>query len=814
MSAFLQDLRFALRRISNDRGSTAVAVAVLSLGIGANAAIFSVMDAALLRELPYKDPGHLVFLWENKLSSGMQQHRVSVADYQDFVSKNQVLDQVGAISSRFAVLTTGETPERIEMAAVSPAILDLLKMKPVLGRSFAADEDQPDKNHVAILSAGLWQRRFGADPNILGKALVLDGGSFTIVGVAPPGFRMVVGSSELWIPFTPAPAELLPEHRGDRVANMVVLGHLRPGISLDRAQSEMRMIAKDLAQEYPDTNAGYSVDLVPLREQLIGDIRPTLWMLMAAVVAVLLIACVNVAHLQLARAGAREREIAVRTALGANTAQLVRQLLTESVVLALIAGLFGLLLAYWGIWILAKVAPMGFQQIDGIAIDWRVLLFTLGVSVVTGIGFGLVPALSSTRSNLNLVLRSGGRGGTAGRTRSRLGDVLMVCEVASSAALLIGAGLLIRSLLYLQDVDPGFQPNHVLTMQLSLPPSRYPGLKVGLFYEQLLNRVSRLPGVQAAGLCRFLPLSGNDASLNFQIEGQPRLSAADQPRAKYRVASEGYFSALGIPLVRGRLFDSRDNQSTPKVVIINQTAARRYWPGENPIGRRILSGLDDRQWSTIIGVIGDVKHSGLDLDTKPETYYHYLQIPPETMSLAEGTMGLAIRTSTDPKAIASGVRAELRLLDPAQPIFDVRTMQQLLSDSIAQPRFRTFLIAAFAGLALVLSALGLYGVVAYSVSQRMTELGIRVALGAQPSALLKFVLFRCAGLAAIGLACGVVISLAGSHIVSSFLYGVKPADPITLGLVSLIILFVAAAAGLGPALKAAKVDPAITLRAE
>jgi putative ABC transport system permease protein len=821
MSALTQDLRYALRTFSNSPGATAVAVVVLSLGIGANAAIFSVTSALLLRSLPYKDPDHLVFIWETKLSKGMRHERLSPADFKDFLSQNQVLDQMGAIRSQSSVVIAGETPERIETAAVSPVIFDLLAMKPARGRSFAPDEDQPEKNHVAILSNGLWRRRFGQDPNILGKTFFLDGGAFTVVGVARSDFRVPASQSELWIPYTPKPSELLPENRVHRVPNMLVLAHLRPGISLNRAQSELRMIADGLAREYPDTNAGYSVDLVPLRGQLVGDIRPTLWMLMAAVLAVLLIACVNVAHLLLARAGAREKEIAVRTALGANPARLVRQLLTESVVLALMAGLFGLLLAYWGVWILEKFAPAGLPQAGQIAsgeltLDWRVLIFTLGVSIFTGIAFGLAPALSCARSNLNLVLRSGGRGGTGGRARSRLRDVLMVCEVACSAALLVGAGLLLRSLLHLQEVNPGFRVDHILTMQLSLPPGRYSGLKVGLFYQQLLDRVARLPGVQEAGICRFLPLSGNDASLNFQIEGQPPLSDADQPRAKFRTASGGYFEALGIPLIRGRLFDSRDDQHTPKVAIVNETAARRYWPGDDPVGKRILSGMDEEQrsWSTIIGVVGDVKHSGLDAGVNPETYYHYLQVPPETVNIAEGTMALAIRTSANPDATASAVRQELRLLDPSQPVFSVQTMQHLLSNSIAQPRFRTFFVSVFAGLALILVALGLYGVVAYSVSQRITELGIRVALGAQPANILGLVLFRVAGLAAIGLAIGIGISLAGGRIISKFLFGVQPTDPITLGLVCLVILLVALTASLVPSLRAARVDPVITLRAE
>lgn len=817
MSVLWQDFRYSLRTFSNNPGSTLVAIAVLGLGIGANAAIFSVTNAILFRALPYKNADRLVFVWESKPSKGMHQERVSPADFKDLRDQNQALDDLGAIRSQSSVLISGETPERIETAAISPVVFHLLGMQPLLGRPFAPNEDQPDKNHVTVLSAGLWDRRFGHDPNILGTKVVVDGASFTVVGVAPAGFRIPGSPSELWIPYSPTPDDLA--NRGDRFLN--VLGALRPGSSLAVAQSQLQSVAAVLAREQPESNEGYSVELVPLREELVGDIRPTLWMLMAAVVAVLLIACVNVAHLLLARAGSREKEIAVRTALGANPTRLVRQLLTESVALALAAGLFGLLLAYWGAWLLAKLAPLGLAQTRDISageltLDWRVLAFTLAVSVLTGVAFGLAPALSSARSNLNLILRSGGRGGAGSRTRSRLRDVLMVCEVASSAALLVGAGLLIRSFLHIEEVNPGFRSDHLLTMQLSLPPVRYPGARIGSFYEQLLQRVDRLPGVQQAGICRFLPLTGNDASLNFQIEGQPHLSDADQPRAKFRSASSGYFEAMRIPLLRGRLFDERDSQGTPKVVIINQTAARRYWPGEDPIGKRILSGVDENQhsWSTIVGVVGDVKYSGLDSATSPETYYHYLQIPPDAMNIAEGSMALAIRTAGDPAAIASAVRAELRSLDPAQPLFNVRTMDQLLDSSIAEPRFRTFLVSAFAALALVLVALGLYGVVAYSVSQRMAELAIRVALGAEPAGILRLVLSRVAGLTLVGLAIGVAISLAGSRIIARFLFGVSPADPLTLLLVSLLILSVAVGASLAPALRSTRVDPVRVLRSE
>jgi putative ABC transport system permease protein len=812
MGALTQDLRYALRTFTNTPGSTAIAIAVLSLGIGANAAIFSVTSAILLRPLPYKDTGHLAFVWENKLSKGMRQQPLSPADYKDLQNQNGVFDETGVFRSQSSVLTGGEAPERVEITEASPGVFQMLGMKPALGRSFTSDEDQPEHNRVAVLSDGFWERRFAREPNVLGKTVELDGSPYTIVGVAPPAFRLPQDRAELWIPYTPAPADFLPANRAVRFLH--VIGHLKPGISLDRAQTELRIIAGRLAEQYPDTNAGYSIDLVPLREQLVGDIRPTLWMLMSAVAAVLLIACVNAAHLLMARAGAREKEIAVRTALGANRGRLIQQLLTESVLQALVAGACGLLLAYWGTWILARFAPGRLPQAEEISLDWRVLIFTLGVSIVTGLVFGMLPALSTTRSNLNLVLRSGGRGGAGNRARSRVRDILLICEVASSAALLLGAGLLVHSLIRLQEVNPGFRSDHVLTMQLSLSPARYPGAKVGLFYQQLLNRVTGLPGIQSAGICRFLPLSGNDASANFQIEGQPRLSTVDQPRAKFRTASSGYFEALGIPLIRGRFFDNRDSQNTPKVVIINEAAAKRYWPGENPVGKRILSGFDENQWSTIIGVVGNVKHTGLDAAINPETYYHYLQLPPDAMNFAESTMALVARTTADPAAVTSSIRQELRSIDPAQPVYSVQTMQDVLETSISQPRFRTFLVSVFAGLALTLAALGLYGVVSYSVTQRTAELGIRVALGAEPGSILKLVVFRSAGLAAIGLLLGIAVTLAASQALSGFLFGVTAADPITLGTVSLVILLVALTASWVPALRASRVDPATALRAE
>jgi len=812
MGRLIQDLRYALRTLRKTPGSTAIAITVLALGIGVNSAIFSAVSAVLLRPPPYKDADRLVVVWTTKLSQGMRQQRVSPGDYRDFRDGNQVFDQIGALHTQTSVLATGELPERIETAVVSPSLLTLLGIQTELGRTFAPEEDHPGRNHVAILTAGLWRRHFGASRNILGQTVVLDGASYTVIGVAAPGSSLPAGRSELWIPYVPDPKYFDPSYRGYRFLN--VIAHLKPGVSIEQAESATRIVADRLAQTYPVYNGGYSVELMPLREQLVGDIRFTLWTLLATVAAVLLIACGNVAHLQLARATGRQREMAVRIALGANPGRLVVQLLTESVLLALLAGVAGLLLGYWTMPLLVKLLPSNAALDAGVSLDWRVLAFTLCLSVITGVLFGLAPAVTAVRTNLNVALRSGGRGGAGYRAQSRLRDAVMVCEMASCAVLLICAGLLIRSFARLQAVNPGFRPDHILTLELSLPQSRYPGIQVGLFYQRLIDRVQALAEVDVAGVSRYLPLGGSDASLNFRIESQPVLSSADQPRAKFRSTSGGYFAALGIPLQRGRVFTNSDDVHTPKVAVINETAARRYWPNDNPIGKRILSGLEEDQWTTIVGVVGDVKHAGLDAEVNPEVYYHYLQIPPDAMNYAESTMSLVIRTRTDPAAMTSTVERELRMLDPGQPVSNVETMEDIVQGSVAQPRFRTLLLSGFAALALLLAALGLYGVMSYSVAQRTAELGIRIALGAEPGGILRLVVGHAARLAAIALGIGVAIGLLVARVMTRFLFGISALDPLTFLGACLVIVAVALLASALPAWRAAQVDPAIVLRAE
>jgi putative ABC transport system permease protein len=810
MNSLFKDLRYGIRVLAKNPGSTLVAVLALALGIGANSAIFSVVNAVLLRPLRYKDPAHLVVIWETKLSKGIFQESVSPPDYRDWIEHQRVFDQVAALRAQPAVLTGGQLPERVETALVSPSAFELLGVKAALGRTFISEEDQPGRNHVAVLSYGLWQRRFGGDSGVLGKSVIVDGNSFSIVGVTPRDFRLLDTPSELWTPYTLDAKEL--SQRGFHTLR--VIGHLKSGVSQEQAAAEMRSIARRIEEQYADTNSGWSTKIVALRDQLVGDIGPTLWTLLGAVVFVLLIACANVANLLLARAGSREKEIALRTALGANPGRLVRQLLTESVLLGLAGGLVGLALAAWGVSILEQFGPSNLPRLEEVTIDWRVLAFTLSMSVLTGVVFGLAPALSSVRSDLNSILKTSGRGTTGSRSRARWRNALVVSEIASCVVLLAGAGLLIRSFARLESVNPGFRPDHVLTMQIALPETRYSGQKIALFYQQLVERLHALAGVRYAAIARNLPLAGSDASLNFVIENRPVESSAEQSRAKYRAASADYFAALGIPLVGGRYFDRTDGQKTPGVVIINNTMARRFWPGEDPLGKRMKAGFDGSQWCTIVGIVGDVKHTGLDAETNAEMYYHYLQIPPELMGFVEGTMTLVLRTQAEPNSMVAAVRGEVQKLDADLAVFNVKSMQDLVGRSLAQPRFRTLLLGAFAGVALILAATGLYGVIAYAVTQRTNELGVRLALGAQKSDVLKLVVGEGAQLAALGIGIGLVVALPLTRIISRLLFEVNAADPVTFGTTALVILLVTVAASYLPALRAIQVDPVVALRCE
>jgi putative ABC transport system permease protein len=821
MQLLLSDLRYGWRMLLKDPGPTMVAALALTLAIGANSAIFSVVNGVLLQPMRYTDANHLVVLWQTNLSKGLKKFYVSAPDFRDWSERQHSFDQIAAYRPQPGVLTGHGMPEHVESAVVSPEIFRLLGANPTIGRTFFPDENQPGKNHVAILSYGLWQRRFGGDASILGKTLTLDGNDYTIVGVADPKFRLIDTHSEIWIPYTLDAKELLEMGENNAASatrsamhTLKVVGHLKPGVSIEQARQEMQSIARGLEREYPDTNTGWGVNPVPLQDELVGNVGSTLITLLGAVGFVLLIACTNVANLLLARTSSRQKEIAIRTALGAGRFRIVRQLLSESLLLALVSGALGLLLAYWGVRALVALSPGNIPRIDEISVDGHVLLFTFLVAILTGILFGLGPAISASRAQVNEILKAAGRSSMASVRSRRVRNALVIVEVAMSVVLLIGAGLMIRSFAELQRVNPGFQSDHVLTMQLTLPEARYSGLHVAQFYKLLLDRVHNVPGVETAGITRDVPLSGSDPSLNFIIEHRPPLTTAQQPRAKFRAISADYFAAMRVPLLKGRYFSASDAEQTPAVAIINDTLARRNFPGEEPLGQRIQSGFDGSPWYTIVGVIGNVKHGGLDTEPNAEMYFPYLQVPPPLMSFVESTMTLVVRTNTEPSAMAHSVGHEVQALDPDEAVFKVATMDELLDGSVSQPRFRTFLLGIFAAVALILASTGLYGVISYSVSQRSNELGIRAALGARQSDLLGLVLGEGARLAIIGVVIGLGLSFVLAGAISNLLYGVKAHDPLTFVAIPLLLLAVALFASYVPARRATHTDPTVALRQE
>ncbi len=808
MDSVLQDLRYSLRTLLKTPGPMLLAIFALTLGIGANSALFSVVNTVLLRPLSYAEPGRLVVLWEANPSKNIREFFVSPPDFKDWLAQSRSFEIFAAFRPHPSTLTGGTLPERVEAASVSPRIFELLGAPMALGRPFLADEDQPGREHSVLLSHALWQRRFNGDRSILDRPIQLDGAVYSVVGVTAPGFRLLDSPSELWTPYTLDSKEM--KERGFHT--LKVIARLEPGVSLAQATQEMRAIASGLERQFPDTNSGWTVDPVLLRDQMTGNIRPTLWTLFGAVGFVLLIACSNVAILLLTLAGGRQKEIAVRAALGASHLRVMRQMLTESVALSMVSGILGLALAYGGIRLLRALKPANLPRLDEIRVDARAAAFTLAVCVLTGILFGMFPAITATKSRLNELLRVAGRSSMSSIQSRRTRGLLVIAEIALSVALLIGASLMIRSFAQLQSVDPGFRPSHVLTMEIALPESRYKELKVALFFRQLLERVARLPGVESAGVARNVPLSGSDPSLNFVIENRPPLPSAEQPRAKYRAVSAGYFQAMGIPLKRGRAFTESDGVEAPKVVIINETLAQRFWPGQDPVGSRMKAGFDESSWCTIAGVVGNVKHARLDAETNAEMYYPYLQVPPTLMNFIEGSMTIAIRTARDPSSLAGAVRSEVQALDPDQPVSHIQTMEQIVNGSIAQPRFRAVLLGVFAGIALLLAVIGLYGVVSHSVSQRSSELGLRAALGASQSDLQRLVLGEGARLAIAGVLIGLAIAFGLLRIVSSFLFGIRPADPVTFIGVPALLLLVALAAAYIPARRASRADPVVAMR--
>jgi putative ABC transport system permease protein len=785
-----------------NRGLTIAAILTLAIGIGANTLIFSGVNAILLRPLPYDNPDRLVMIWENMPKANVKEGKVSYPDFLDWKSQSQFTQEMGMFSRWGFTLTGVSDPEYLKGAVVSADFFPLLRVKPILGRTFSTEENQPGTAGKVLLSHALWQRRFGGSPNVIGQSLTLSARSYTVVGVLPADFDFLpLKDIELWAPIGVVAGKDVLENRGYRVNNQVV-ARLKDGATQQQAQGDLVNIARRLEQEYPNTNAGVGATVIDLHEQIVGNMRTILLILFGAVTGVLLIACVNIANLLLARSNVRNTEMAIRAALGASRARIIRQLLTESVLLAVIGGTLGLLLTVVGIKVFIALMPDSIPRVGEISLDWRVLAFTFGLSTLTGVLFGLAPALQASKPDLNETLKSTTRGSTANRSRVR--SMLVVSEVALALTLLVVAGLMIRSFFELQHVEPGFNSKNVVTMQISLPQTKYAGEQQQVnFFQQLLPRIESLPSVENAAVVNSLPLSGQGAGINFQIAGAPPAAPGEKMETQYRVASPKYFQTMNIPLLKGRYFTDNDTLSTSGVAIINQAMARRYFPNEDPIGKRVGFG-GGPFWCEIIGIVGDVRHYKLAAEPQPEVYLSNFQDPWPYMTLV-------IRT-TNNSNIIGGVREQILAIDRDQPVYNVRAMDEVLSASVAQPRFNLWLLATFGGVALLLAVVGIYGVMSYLVIQRKQEIGIRLALGADRKEILKMVIGQGMILTLVGIVVGLLTAFLITRGMSSLLYGVTATDPLTFIAVSVLMFIVAVAANLIPALKATKVDPLLALR--
>jgi putative ABC transport system permease protein len=804
METVNKDLRFAIRMLLKNPGFTIVAIVALALGIGANTAIFTVVNSVLLRPLPFKDPARLVITYTLNAKIGPGKIPLSVADYLDWRAQNQVLESMAGFSTNRFNYTSGETPQQVQGAWVTADFFTVLGTEARLGRTFQHEEDQPGTEAVVVVSHGFWQRHLSASADVIGQQINLNSRPYTIVGVMPTGFAFP-DESELWAAQKLDP----PTRRGPYF--MFGLGRLKPGVTIEQATAELGVIAANVQTATGSTQNDWTFTAASLSESIVGDVRPALLVLLGAVVFVLLIASANVANLLLSRAAAREKEIAIRTALGASRFRLIKQLLTESFLLAFAGGAIGLLLALWGVDVLVALSPESIPRIKEVRVDGGVLAFTLLLSLASGVVFGLAPALYSSRLNLNESLKEGGRGATESIGRRRLRNTLVVSEIALSLMLLIGAGLMINSFVRLQNVNPGFNPENLLTMHISLPFVKYnDGNKTIAFYQQLLAKVESLPGVGSAGLAFSLPPNLLEVSDDFAIEEHPTPPGESNPAAPVVWVSTGFFKTMGMPLLAGRFFTDADNANSPDVVIINESMAKRYFGNESPLGKRFKQGGLDRMgnpWMEIVGVVGDVKYSGLE--SKPEPAYYISHLQGRSRS-----MYMVVRTHTDPMNLSSAIHNEVWSIDKDQPVARVRTMEQVLSASVSQPKFHTLLIGVFAVTALLLAAVGIYGVISYSVTQRTHEFGIRMALGARQASIIKMVVGQGLRLALIGTGIGLVGAYFATEVLTSLLFGVSATDPLTFISISLFLTGVALFASYVPARRATKVDPMIALRYE
>jgi len=801
---FWQDVQYGVRLLLKNPGFTIVAVVALALGIGANSAIFSVVNTVVLRPFPYKNPDQLVVVWEDATQVGFPRNTPSPANFLDWRQQATVFQDLGAMAPRSFNLTGEGEPERLDGRRVSSYLFSLLGVEPQLGRNFLPEEDQPGKGHVVILGYGLWQRRFAANPAIIGRSISLNGESYNVVGVMPRGFELPTFKDQLWVPLA-----FDAKEAGERGNHFLeVVGRLRPGFDLKQVRTEMDTIGLRLQKQYPEENDHIGVVVVPLHEQIVGDVKPALLLLLGAVGFVLLVACANVANLLLARAAVRQKETALRLALGAGRSRLVRQFLAESLLLAMLGGGFGLILSVVGLDLLKSFIPDSIPQAGAIAIDTRVLIFTILVSLGTGFVFGLAPALQAARFDLNSTLKEGGRESNAGPRGNRLRGLLVVAEVALSFVLLIGAGLLINSFIHLRNLDPGFRADHLLAMKVELPESKYSTQAArSAFYREVIRRVETLPGVRSAAVASNLPLTYNGDSVSVAIEGRADPPPNQRPDVIMRVISPRYFETMGIPLVQGRDFTSADVESTTWGAVISEKTARYFWPGENPIGKRIKPGssTSSSHWRQVIGVVKDVRQNDFIAEPKLQMYFCHEQVdwfPPNA---------LAVRTSVDPLSLGAAVRRTIWEIDKDEPVSDIRSMEQVVSEAVARQRFSMLLLGIFANLALILAGVGIYGVMSYSVAQRTHEIGVRMALGAQKSHILKMTMREGVRLVVVGIVIGLAAAFVLTRVMESLLFGVSATDPGTFAAISLLLMTVALLASCIPAWRAMKVDPVIAL---
>jgi len=800
MENLIKDLRYGVRSFLKRPGFLVIAVSTLALGIGATTAMFTVVNSVLLRPLQFPEPERIILFEGINPRLGIVRSNMSGPDIDDWQKQSQSFEQIAGYVSTGLFLTLGDETERLRAAAVLPDFLPLFRTNPIHGRLFQPD-DFKQGSEAAVISYALWQRKFGGSPDVVNSKVMLGGDMTTIVGIMPPGFTYP-GDTEVWWAYAVNPAT---ERRDNRY--MEVVARLKPNVPVAQAQAEMDTINQRLTQNYVETNAGWSVRLTELRERLVGELRTSLLILLGAVAFVLLIACANVANLLLARAVSRKKEIAVRTALGASRMRIIRQLLTESVLLSLVSGLLGLGLSLWLIKLLIAIIPPDTPRLNEIAINWQVFGFTLGVTVVAGLMFGLFPALQTSRPNLNETLKDSGQRGSDTGGRNRVGGLLIVSEIALSFILLAGAGLLIKSFLHLRKIDPGFNPDNVLTMRLSAPWKKYPkGEQHVQLYKQLIDQVKATPGVQSAGATLSLPLGGDTFNVgrNLILEGHP-MTPDESSNAMYLAITPDYFQTVQIPLKAGRTFTEQDNAQNTKVVIVNETMARRLWPGESPIGRHFTIWRDEKFPREVVGIVGDTK-GALDKEAENQMYVPYAQDP------GWGSLSLVVRTTGEPTASAGAVRQAIRSVDKEVPIYNLKTMNDVVSTSAAPRRIPMLLLSAFAGVAMLLAMLGIYGVTSYYVTQRTHEIGVRMALGAQIADVLKLVLRRAMWLAVIGIGIGIAGAFAVTRYMTTLLFGVKPVDAITFVGVALVLAAVVFVACFVPARRAAKIDPLEALR--